>query len=173
MASYKENLKNIKALVFDIDGVLTDGSVLVNEQGELLRSLNAKDGYAIQYANKMGYLLAIISGSHADKVAENLERLGFKAIYLRSHNKIEVMKQFIQTYKIEANEVLYMGDDIPDIQALQFVGISTCPNDAVSEVRAVCDYISHKEGGKGCVRDVIEQTLKAQENWLTEKAYQW
>ena len=173
MASYKELLSKIKAIVFDIDGVFTNSQVMVNEQGELLRTLNAKDGYAIQYANKMGVTLAIISGSGAEKIGENLQRLGVDSVYLRSKNKQAVMQQFLKEYNLSAQEVLYMGDDIPDIKALEMVGIATCPNDAVHEVRKICHYVSHKNGGEGCVRDVIEQTLKAQKLWLTDKAWHW
>ncbi|MGY6562983.1 MAG: KdsC family phosphatase [Luteibaculaceae bacterium] len=173
MQSYKERLEHIKVLIFDIDGVLTNGDVQVNEEGELLRTLNAKDGYAIQYAAKMGLTLAIISGSRAEKVADNLKRLGFDPIYLQSSDKLSVMKSFLKEYNFTPEQAAYMGDDIPDIRALQHVGISSCPNDAVPEVRSICNYISHKKGGEGCVRDLIEQTLKAQNLWLTEQAYHW
>jgi 3-deoxy-D-manno-octulosonate 8-phosphate phosphatase (KDO 8-P phosphatase) len=173
MQSYKERLSDLKALVFDIDGVLTDGKVQVNEQGELIRTLNAKDGYAIQYAAKMGITLAIITGSNAEKVGDNLIRLGFKKVYLKSGDKLSVMQKFLNDFNLEPSQVAYMGDDIPDIKALEYVSVSTCPNDAVPEVRKVCDYVSHKNGGEGCVRDLIEQTLKAKNLWLTEQAYHW
>jgi len=171
--SYLQKLISIKTFIFDVDGVLTDGSVLVTESGEHLRNMNIKDGYALQLAIKKGYRIAIISGGYSSGVLDRFKKLGVIDVFMNSHNKIEVFTKFVSDNSLNPDEILYMGDDIPDCEVLQKVGIPTCPADAVEEVKEICTYISDKIGGKGAVRDVIEQVLKVQDNWMNQDAYKW
>lgn len=163
--NYKEYLKDIKALIFDVDGVLTDGTVMVTTSGEMLRTMHIKDGYALKTAVTKNLPVCIISGGSNEGVRKRLEGLGVKDIYLATHNKMEPLNQFLNKYQLKPQEVLYMGDDIPDIPVMQMVGMPCCPQDAVPEVKATAKYISHKNGGKGAARDVIEQVLKVQGKW--------
>lgn len=163
--SYKEYLENISTFIFDVDGVLTDGSLTITASGDMLRTMNVKDGYALKQALNKGYNVCIISGGTNEGVKKRLENLGFKDIYLGAHNKIEQFQDYITLKNIKPESVLYMGDDIPDIPVMERVGLATCPQDAVQEVKSVSKYISHKKGGKGCVRDVIEQVLKVKNDW--------
>tara|TARA_B110000467_G_C18319182_1_gene483807 strand:- start:316 stop:840 length:525 start_codon:yes stop_codon:yes gene_type:complete len=162
---YKEKLKNIKVFVFDVDGVLTNGDLFIFPNGKLVRKMNAKDGYALKLAMKKGYEIAIITGGREKEIEERLSKLGIKHIFLNSHNKIRVMKDFLKNGKFKKEDVMYMGDDIPDMEVLQYVGFSCCPNDAVTDVKNICKYISYQKGGDGCVRDIIEQTLRVTDNW--------
>jgi len=169
--SYKEILNQIDTFIFDVDGVLTDATVLVNTNGDLLRTMNVKDGFAIKSAVDKGYHICIISGGSNEGVRKRLEGLGVKEIHLGAKYKMEILQDFYKTYDINPNNALYMGDDLPDYQVMQTVGLPCCPQDAVPEIKAVSRYISHRMGGKGCVRDVIEQVLKVQGNWFSgEKA---
>ncbi|MEM6516040.1 MAG: HAD-IIIA family hydrolase [Bacteroidota bacterium] len=163
--SYKEYLEHITTFIFDVDGVLTDGMVSITSDGELLRSMNVKDGYALKSALNNGFNICIISGGNNLGVKKRLEGLGISKVYLGAHNKIDQFKEYLANENINAENVLYMGDDIPDIPVMKKVGLATCPQDAVSEVKAVSHYVSHKHGGKGAVRDVIEQVLKVQDKW--------
>ncbi|MBU2997307.1 HAD-IIIA family hydrolase [Cellulophaga baltica] len=163
--SYKEYLSNITTFVFDVDGVFTDGSVLVMTNGDLLRKMNVKDGYALKTALLKDYNVCIISGGTNEGVRTRLKALGVTDIYLGAHNKIDQLNDYFEGKKINPENVLYMGDDLPDIPPMQMIGLPTCPQDAVQEVKSVSKYISHKKGGKGCVRDVIEQVLKVQNDW--------
>ncbi|WP_290700045.1 HAD family hydrolase [Lacinutrix sp.] len=165
--SYKEYLENISTFIFDVDGVLTDGSLTITATGDMLRTMNVKDGYALKQALNKGYNVCIISGGTNEGVRKRLENLGFKDIYLGAHNKIEQFQDYIKSNNIKPENVLYMGDDIPDIPVMELVGLATCPQDAVQEVKSVSKYISHIKGGKGCVRDVIEQVLKVKNDWNT------
>jgi 3-deoxy-D-manno-octulosonate 8-phosphate phosphatase (KDO 8-P phosphatase) len=162
---YKEKLKNIKVFIFDVDGVLTNGDLFIFPNGKLVRKMNAKDGYALKLAMKKGYEIAIITGGREKEIEERLSKLGIKHIFLNSHNKISVMKDFLKNQKFKKEDVMYMGDDIPDMEVLQYVGLSCCPNDAVTDVKNICKYISYQKGGDGCVRDIIEQTLRVTDNW--------
>ncbi|MFT6797718.1 MAG: 3-deoxy-D-manno-octulosonate 8-phosphate phosphatase (KDO 8-P phosphatase) [Maribacter sp.] len=164
--SYKKFLKDITTFVFDVDGVFTDGSVLVDNAGELLRTMNVKDGYALKTALTKGYKVCIITGGTNEGVRKRLMGLGVTDIYMGSHLKIETLNDYLDIHKIDLKNILYMGDDIPDIPPMQVVGLATCPQDAVPEVKAVSTYISHKGGGTGCVRDVIEQVLKVRGDWM-------
>lgn len=170
--SYKEKLKAITTFIFDVDGVLTDGKVYLMRD-EVVRALNSKDGYSLQYASKMNYDLFIITGGYSEDLKKRLLDIGIKDVFLRSNNKIEVYKKLKETQGFEDHQVLYMGDDIPDIPVLRIAGVSCCPKDAAIDVKEIVDYHSPIEGGKGCVRDVIEQTLRVQGNWLKDSAYQW
>ncbi|GAL80201.1 KdsC family phosphatase [Algibacter lectus] len=163
--SYKEYLEHITTFVFDVDGVLTDGTVSVLTNGEMLRTMNVKDGYAIRSAVDKGYNLCIISGGKNDGVRIRLEGLGIKDIYLGAKNKIEQLDDYLTTNDIKSENVLYMGDDIPDFPVMKGIGLPCCPQDAVPEIKSISKYISHKKGGKGAVRDVIEQVLKVQGKW--------
>ena len=164
--SYKECLNDITTFILDTDGVLTDGSVIVTTQGELLRTMNIKDGFALKTAVDKGYTVCIISGGSNEGVRKRLSGLGITEIHLGVHQKLEKLAEIQNTYNIEAKNILYMGDDIPDIQVMGKVGLPSCPQDAVAEVKAASLYISHKNGGQGAVRDVIEQVLKVQGNWV-------
>ena len=163
--SYKESLHKINTFIFDVDGVLTDGSVTITSEGEMLRTMNIKDGFALKTAIDAGYNLCIISGGSNEGVRKRLANLGVKDIYLGAHNKIKQLNEYMSNKGIKTSQILYMGDDIPDYPVMELVGLPCCPQDAVPEIKAVSKYISHKSGGKGAVRDVIEQVLKVQDKW--------
>jgi 3-deoxy-D-manno-octulosonate 8-phosphate phosphatase (KDO 8-P phosphatase) len=163
--SYKEYLADITTFIFDVDGVLTDGAITVTTDGEMLRTMNIKDGFALKTAVDAGFNICIISGGSNEGVRKRLAGLGIKDIYLGAHNKIEQLKAYMEKHKIRKLNVLYMGDDIPDYPVMKLVGLPCCPQDAVQEIKAISKYISHKNGGKGAVRDVIEQVLKVQGKW--------
>lgn len=163
--SYKKKLNHITTFIFDIDGVLTDGRVHITSTGDLMRSMHTKDGFAIKTALKKGYNVAVISGARDQNVITRLEYLGIEDIYIQVDNKLPVYEKYLIKKQLSASEVLYMGDDIPDIPLLQKVGLSAAPRDAVQEVLEIVDYISIKKGGKTCVRDVIEQVLRVQGQW--------
>jgi 3-deoxy-D-manno-octulosonate 8-phosphate phosphatase (KDO 8-P phosphatase) len=163
--SYKEHLNTISAFIFDVDGVLTDGTVTVTTSGEMLRKMNIKDGYALKTAVDSGYHVCIISGGSNEGVRLRLEGLGVTAIYLGIQNKVKTLITYLKSQKIDSNNALYMGDDIPDLHVMQLVGLPCCPQDAAPEIKAVSHYVSHKNGGKGAVRDVIEQVMKVQGKW--------
>ena len=163
--SYKELLNNITTFVFDVDGVLTDSSVHVTPTGEMLRIMNIRDGFAMKAAIESGYDVCIISGGNNEGVRIRLQNLGITNIYLASPDKVATYNKFIKEYKINPEHVLYMGDDIPDYHVMQLVGLATCPQDASPEIKAICKYISHKKGGKGAVREIIEQVMKVQGKW--------
>jgi len=159
--------KEIKLVIFDVDGVLTDGTVTLFPSGELVRKMHTKDGFALKTAVEMGYHVCIITGGTDQSVKSRLGGLGIKDIFLGSHSKVEDMQEFIKKYNIKLENILFMGDDIPDLPVMKMVGLPTCPNDAVQEIQQISTYISQKKGGKGCVRDVIEQVLKVQDKWQT------
>ena len=164
--SYKEIMPRITTFIFDVDGVLTDGTVTVFPNGELIRKMNTKDGYALKTAVDMGYNVCIITGGTNSAIKSRLAGLGITDIYLGSHNKVEQLEEYLMINEISAENVLYMVDDIPDYPPMEMVGLPTCPKDAVPEVQNISKYVSQKRGGKGCVRDVIEQVLKVQDKWI-------
>lgn len=170
--SYKTKLNTIDTFIFDVDGVLTDGKVYFFEN-EIMRALNSKDGYALQYAAKMGYQIFIITGGYSEDLKKRLLELGIKEVHLRSGNKLNVYNGIKSKYQLNDEQVLYMGDDIPDIPVLKKAGVSCCPQDASIDVKSNVDYQSPYDGGKACVRDVIEQTLRVQNKWLKDEAYHW
>tara|TARA_B100000524_G_scaffold188747_2_gene97809 strand:+ start:6810 stop:7325 length:516 start_codon:yes stop_codon:yes gene_type:complete len=170
--NYKEKLKDITTFIFDVDGVLTDGKVYLLKE-EVVRALNSKDGYALQYASKNNYQIFIITGGYSEDLKKRLIDLGINDVFLRSNNKIDVYNGIKEKYGIADKQVLYMGDDIPDIPVLHVAGVSCCPQDAAIDVKQVVDYHSPIDGGKGCVREVIEQTLRVQGKWLSKNAFQW
>ena len=165
--SYKEIMNDITTFIFDVDGVLTDGSVFVSNEGEMLRTMNIRDGYALKAAVESGYHVCIISGGSNEGVRVRLRNLGIADIHLGTPDKVETFKEYIDVYGINPEQVLYMGDDIPDYHVMKLVGLPACPQDASPEIKAISNYISHKNGGKGAVRDVIEQVMKVQGKWMT------
>ena len=160
-----EKFKTIKTFVFDVDGVLTDGSLLVLDDGQQVRAMNIKDGYALQLAVKKWYRVAVISGGTSDAVKMRLEKLGVKDCFLNVDNKKEKLIEYVATYGLQWEEILFMGDDIPDYTSMQLTGLPCCPADAAPEIKQVSHYISPIAGGKGCARDVIEKVLKLNGHW--------
>lgn len=158
-------LKNIKLFVFDVDGVLTDGSIFLLDNGEQARQMNIKDGYALQLAIKKGYQIVIISGGNSNAVKMRLQKLGVENIFLGVHKKVEILLTFIAKNNFKNEEILFMGDDVPDLSAMQVAGVACAPADAVAEIKSIAHYISPIAGGKGCVRDVIEKVLKLNGHW--------
>jgi 3-deoxy-D-manno-octulosonate 8-phosphate phosphatase (KDO 8-P phosphatase) len=163
--SYKEIMPEITTFIFDVDGVLTNGEVTITTSGALLRTMNTKDGFALKTALLEGFNVCIISGGNNEGIRTRLSGLGIQNIFLGTHNKIEQFETYIKANKINPNHILYMGDDIPDYPVMKVVGLPSCPKDAVPEIQVISAYISQKKGGKGCVRDVIEQVLKVQGKW--------
>ncbi|MEY4969322.1 MAG: hypothetical protein RLZZ261_1093 [Bacteroidota bacterium] len=171
--NYKTKLAHIKALAFDVDGVFTDGTVQLLPGQEPIRTFHSKDGYAIQVAARQGYQLAVITGGKSETVKERLKTLGIQDVWLGARHKIEAYEEWLAMYDLRDEEVLYMGDDLPDTEVLQRAGLSCCPHDSAPEIRAIVDYISPLDGGKGCVREVIEQVLRAQSKWNLEAFRNW
>jgi 3-deoxy-D-manno-octulosonate 8-phosphate phosphatase (KDO 8-P phosphatase) len=165
MAFFKEDLMKVKAFIFDVDGVLSTESIVIDSNGEMLRTANTKDGYAIQYAIKKGYPVAIITGGFSDAVEKRYRGLGMTDIYMASKNKVKDFEDFIAKHNLDPDTIMYMGDDLPDFEVMKRIGVPTCPANAVEQIKAISSYISDKDGGFGCVRDVIEQVLRAHSNW--------
>ena len=157
--------KPIKLFVLDVDGVLTDGSLLLLNDGQMVRRMNIKDGYALQLAIKKGYHILVISGGNSDAVKLRLQKLGVSNVFMAVLDKKTVLQQYMNEHKISQQQVLYMGDDMPDIGVMQMAGLACCPADAVAEIRDISNYISPLKGGEGCVRDVIEKVLKLNAHW--------
>ena len=164
--NYKTLMKNITTFILDVDGVLTDGSVHVTSTGEMLRTMNIRDGFAMKAAVESGFRVCIISGGSNEGVITRLKNLGITDIYLAAPDKVATFHEFTKHYAIDPTQVLYMGDDIPDYHVMKLVGIPTCPQDSVPEIKAISKYISHRDGGRGAVRDVIEQVMKVQGKWM-------
>jgi 3-deoxy-D-manno-octulosonate 8-phosphate phosphatase (KDO 8-P phosphatase) len=173
MTNYKELLSGITTLIFDYDGVMTDGKVILQHEGPPLRSANVRDGYILQLAVKLGYNVAVISGGFSRSMDNRLSSLNIKDAFTGVKNKQKVYDKYLKDKGISHDEVLYMGDDIPDIPVMKKVGVPVCPLDAAEEVRNISVYISDRKGGDGCVRDIIEQVMKVQGKWLTPEAYTW
>ncbi|MBM6993288.1 MAG: HAD family hydrolase [Prevotella sp.] len=168
------DLKKIKAVIFDVDGVLSAETIGMDDQGMPVRTINIKDGYAIQLAVKMGLRVVILTGGSSEAIRKRYAYLGMEDIYLKCAVKIETYEQFIEKYGFTDEEVIFMGDDIPDLEVMRRVGCACCPSDACAEVKEVSTYISQKRGGFGCARDVLEQVLQAQGKWLSDaKAFGW
>jgi 3-deoxy-D-manno-octulosonate 8-phosphate phosphatase (KDO 8-P phosphatase) len=173
MTNFKENLIKVKAFIFDIDGVLSLQTINLNSFGVPNRTVNLRDGYALQYAVKKGYYIGVISGSSSKEYQRRLKLLGIKDIYLNSRSKTDHYNAFLKKYDLLNSEVVFMGDDIPDLPVMKVAGIPVCPSDADSEIKQVAAYISDKRGGEGCVRDVIEQVLRLHDKWMDNDAYSW
>jgi 3-deoxy-D-manno-octulosonate 8-phosphate phosphatase (KDO 8-P phosphatase) len=172
MPNFKELLPRVKAFAFDVDGVFS-GNIYITSSGEQLRSMNIKDGYAVQLAVKKGFPVAIITGGYSDAITHRFKALGVTDIYMKSSCKIDDFNDYLAKYSLDPAEVMYMGDDIPDFEVMQKAGLPVCPSDAAEEIRALSLYISHIKGGDGCVRDVIEQVLRARNLWLDHHAFHW
>ncbi|PQJ18494.1 KdsC family phosphatase [Nonlabens tegetincola] len=172
MKNYKELLNDVTTFILDVDGVLTDGRLLISESGELLRTMNARDGYAIKTALNNGYKVCIITGGRNDGVKSRLMGLGVEDVFLNASDKMVQMREYVVKHNLTPEEILYMGDDMPDLPALEYAGVATCPQDAIQEVKSICNYISHRNGGDSCVRDVIEQVMKVQGKWNATQAVQ-
>ncbi len=160
-----EHFKQIKTFVFDLDGVLTDGSLLIMPDQQFIRTMNIKDGYALQLAVKKGYEIVIISGSNSGPCKERLEYLGIKHIYMGIKDKTAVLTEFLKAHDLKWEQTLYMGDDLPDFEVMKHTGLPCCPADAVPEIQQISAYISESAGGKGCAREVIEKVLKLNRHW--------
>jgi 3-deoxy-D-manno-octulosonate 8-phosphate phosphatase (KDO 8-P phosphatase) len=171
--NFKEDLSKVKAFVFDVDGVFSTNNFLITPEGDFIRSMNIKDGYAVQLAVKKGYPVGIITGGTSESVRIRFNGLGVTDIYLGSSYKMDNFKDFLYKYDLTADEILYMGDDMPDYQIMSICGIPVCPADAAHDIKAISKYISDKNGGNGCVRDVIEQVMRAQQKWMEADAFQW
>lgn len=168
------DLQKIKAIVFDVDGVLSRSTILMNEEGDPVRTLNIKDGYAIQLAVKLGLHIAIISGGRNENVRKRYSYLGVEDIYLNCSMKIKTWEEFLGKYHLKDEEIIYVGDDIPDYEIMQRAGCPCCPKDACVEIKQIAAYISHINGGEGVARDIIEQVLKVQGKWvMSAKAFGW
>jgi 3-deoxy-D-manno-octulosonate 8-phosphate phosphatase (KDO 8-P phosphatase) len=172
MLNFKEKLTSVEAFVFDVDGVFS-GNIYLSPTGEQWRSINIKDGFAVQLAVRKGFPIAIITGGLCKGIQLRFEGLGVKDIYLGSSNKMQSFLDFVNRYNLNPSNILYMGDDLPDYEVMKMVGIPVCPADAATEIIQISCYISSFKGGDGCVRDVIEQVLKAQNKWFTSDAFQW
>lgn len=171
--NYKELLKHITTLIFDYDGVFTDGKVIITENGAQLRTANVKDGYALQLARKNGFRIAVISGGTSEAVIARMKSLNVNDVFIKVDHKITVFKNYLLQNKLSKAEVLYMGDDIPDLQVMKEAGVTACPADAAEEIKSLSHYISHLKGGEGCVRDILEQVMKVQGKWLNDDAFIW
>lgn len=168
------DLNKIKAIIFDIDGVLSSETITLSSEGEPLRTVNIKDGYAIQLAMKLGLRIVILTGGKTKSVRIRYEGLGVEDIYMGCAVKIETYDEFLKKYGLTDEEVMYMGDDIPDLEIMRRVGCPVCPKDACEEIKDISVYVSDKIGGHGCGRDVVEQTLRAQGKWvMNAKAFGW
>lgn len=163
--SYKQELYKITTVILDVDGVLTNGLVTITSDGQLLRQMNIKDGYALKTAIDNGLRICIISGGKNDGVKTRLENLGIHDVHLGIHDKIEKYHEIKDGYQLTDDEIMYMGDDVPDYPVMQLVGLPCCPKDAAQEIKSISKYVSHKNGGEGCVRDILEQILKVQGKW--------
>jgi 3-deoxy-D-manno-octulosonate 8-phosphate phosphatase (KDO 8-P phosphatase) len=173
MKNYKKLLQHIRAFVFDYDGTLTDGTVILLDEGEPLRTANVRDGYAIQLAVKKGYIVAIISGGRSRSMTNRFRMLKVQQVYLGVEHKLDTLKIFMEENGLQPEHVLYLGDDIPDYHAMKYCGVAACPADAAQEIQSVSHYISHLRGGEGCARDVIEQVMKVQGKWMDGDAFTW
>ena len=168
------DLKKIRAVIFDVDGVLSAEPITLHPDGEPMRTVNIKDGYAIQLAVKMGLRIVVMTGGNTPSVRLRYERLGVEDIYMQCAVKIKTYEAFLEKYGLTDEEVIYVGDDIPDYEIMSRCGCPCCPSDACSDIKALSLYVSQCAGGYGCGRDVIEQVLRAQGKWLSSaKAFGW
>lgn len=163
-----EKLKEIKCFVFDVDGVLTNGNLLVMPGGHMLRTMSVKDGYAMQLAVKKGYQIVVISGGSSPEVKERLQKLGITEVYIQAEDKLSILKSIIEKANFSPANILCMGDDMPDIEIMQYAGLPCCPADAVPEIKKLSKYISPKKGGDGCARNVIEMVMRVRGDWAAD-----
>lgn len=171
--NYKEIFKEITTVVLDVDGVLTNGDIILMPGMQPVRKMNAKDGYAMQLAVRNGIRMAIITGGRSPEVKERLNGLGITDVYLGASSKMESYEDLKMCYDLKDEEILYMGDDLPDYDIMKIVGLAAAPQDAAPEIKSVADYVSPIDGGRGCVRDVLEQLLKIQGKWARHEDRTW
>ena len=168
MGNFKEDIAAVEAFVFDVDGVMTDGGIIPTAEGDFIRRYNAKDGYALAYAVKLGYKVCIITGGRGRTLENRLRMLGIRRYYIDCMDKIATLRNYLAEEGLDPQHVIYMGDDIPDLECMQAVGIPVCPADAAPEVLEVSRYVSEFNGGHGAVRDIIEQVLRARGDWAKD-----
>ena len=173
MSNYKALLTEVDTFIFDYDGVMTDGKLILQHEGNPLRSANVKDGYVLQLAVRLGYRVVIISGGLSKSMENRFEALRINDVFLGVSDKLVVLNNYISKNNLDLKKMVYMGDDIPDFKVMKEVGVPCCPADAAEEIKSISIYISDKKGGEGCVRDIIEQVLKVQGKWMNEEAFQW
>ena len=173
MNELNEILSHITTFIFDFDGVMTDGTVFCDFEGHPLRATNVKDGYALQLATKLGFNVAVISGAVCPSMIVRMNSLGVTDVFTGIPNKVLKLKEYMLEKNLKAEEIIFMGDDIPDLQVMKLVGLPACPADAADEIKQISQFVSQRSGGKGCVRDVIERVLKVQGKWMTAEAYAW
>ena len=171
MAFFKEELINVKAFLFDVDGVLSRDTTDLSEDGELMRTANVKDGFAIRNAIRNGFDVGIITGGAVERVKLRYQKLGVKHYYDNVSDKLESLQDYLDKTGVDPENILFMGDDLVDYPVMQKVGITCCPLDAVPEIKSISNYISDIKGGEGCVRDVIEQVLKAHDKWMDKETF--
>lgn len=171
--NYKDKLKSITTFFFDYDGIFTDGVMYLLSSGEIARTAHVRDGYAVQLAVKKGFRVAVITGGKQEAVRNRFTMLGVTDVFLGAVDKSAILNDYATSNNIDLSTAVYMGDDIPDYKPLQLVGLPSCPKDAAPEIKSVVDYVSYKNGGQGCVRDIVEQVLKAQGKWMDDEAYHW
>ena len=165
MGNFKEDITTVRAFAFDVDGVFTDGGITVTPEGDYLRTYNSKDGYAVAYALKQGYKVAIISGGRGKSLETRFNALKVTKLWIDVFDKVAHLKEFMDEFGLKPGEVMFMGDDLPDYEAMELSGMPVCPADSATEIKELSRYISHLKGGEGCVRDVIEQVLRVQGKW--------
>lgn len=165
MGNFKEDVARVEAFVFDVDGVMTDGGIIPTPEGDFIRRYNAKDGYAIAYALREGFKVCVISGGRGKMLENRLTMLGVTKMYLNCMNKVEALEEFLAENDLDRQSVIYMGDDVPDLECMMRVGIPVCPADAAMEVVEASRYVSEYNGGHGAVRDIVEQVLRAKGCW--------
>lgn len=168
MSSIDYDLTKIRGIAFDVDGVLSPSVIPLSPEGEPLRMANIKDGFALQLAAKSGLHLAIITGGNTHAVRVRYDALGIQDIFMGAAHKLPLLKEWMESRHLKPEEVIYFGDDIPDLKAMEYAGLSCTPADGAAEAKAVAHYISRFDGGHGCVRDVVEQVLKAQDKWMND-----
>jgi 3-deoxy-D-manno-octulosonate 8-phosphate phosphatase (KDO 8-P phosphatase) len=173
MPEIKKILSLVKGFVFDVDGVFTNGSVMLHPGGEFIRMMNIKDGFAVQHAVKMGYPIAIITGGFSKMVKKRFISLGVKDIYMKCASKTNAFELFMTKHQLVPGDIMYMGDDLPDYEVMKKVGFPACPADAAEEIKQISLYVSHKKGGEGCVRDIIEQVMRLQGKWMNDFSFIW
>lgn len=173
MAFFKEELTKVKAFVFDVDGVLSAATQILTPEGETVRTSNLKDGFALIYAVRIGYPVCVITGGKTIEVIKRCEKIGIKDLYAGSLRKLPGFYDFLEKNHLTADQVMYMGDDLPDYPVMKIAGVPVCPNDAAPEIKAISHYISDKNGGEGCVRDVLEQVMRAQGKWIDVEKMDW
>ncbi|MBO4481508.1 MAG: HAD hydrolase family protein [Bacteroidales bacterium] len=173
MDNYQTKLQHITTFIFDFDGVLSDGKIYVLPDGDQMRATDVKDGYALQYALRKGYHVAVISGGYSETMRLRYQSFTGMDIYLKVRDKVEAFHEYLKRYNLTPDEVMFVGDDIPDYKVMMLAGLKCCPADAAQEIRQIADYVSCCPGGRGCVRDVIEQTLKTQGKWFEDDACLW